>query len=107
MLPHNLTCLSVSIFFILVVWFIGAIVEAWFRGEFEGNHIMGATNINGEVHVSTIFLAVDHQTGGGPPVLFETMIFGGPHDGYQERYSTWGEAEAGHQRAILLARTLS
>lgn len=33
---------------------------------------------------------------------FETMIFGGEHDQYQERYSTWDEAEAGHKRAIEL-----
>lgn len=45
--------------------------------------------------VSTIFV-------GTPFTIFETMIFGGEHDGYQERYATWEEAEAGHQRAIEL-----
>jgi hypothetical protein len=30
------------------------------------------------------------------------MIFGGDHDGYCERYCTWEEAEAGHQKAIEL-----
>lgn len=31
------------------------------------------------------------------------MIFGGQHDQYQERYSTWAEAEEGHKKAIKLA----
>ncbi len=57
----------------------------------------------GPVSVSTVFLGMDHSFGGGLPVLFETMIFGGKHDGYQERYHTWKEAEAGHEAACLLA----
>jgi len=58
----------------------------------------------GDVFVSTIFLAIDHSfsRGEGPPILFETMIFRGIHDQYQERYSTWEEAEEGHERAIKL-----
>lgn len=57
--------------------------------------------------VSTVFLGIDHHFGRATlehvPVLFETMIFGGPHDEYQERYETWDEAEAGHARAVALA----
>lgn len=57
-----------------------------------------------EVTVSTTFLGLDHNyMPSGPPLLFETMIFGGPKDGYLERYSTWDEAERGHQRAMDLA----
>lgn len=52
--------------------------------------------------VSTIFLGLDHQWFDGPPLLFETMIFGGDHDGKQWRYSTWEEAEIGHQEAMRL-----
>ena len=48
----------------------------------------------GPVSVSTVFL--------GPPLLFETMIFGGKSDGYMDRYGTWQEAEAGHEAACLL-----
>lgn len=50
--------------------------------------------------VSTVFLSVDHQWGEGPPVLFETMIFGGPHADWTDRYSTWDEAVAGHERVV-------
>jgi hypothetical protein len=56
-----------------------------------------------KVYVSTVFLGLDHSFGEGPPQLFETMIFGGEHDEYQERYSTWDEAEAGHKKACKLA----
>lgn len=53
--------------------------------------------------VSTVFLGLDHNLY-GPPHLFETMIFGGEHDGYQERYSTWAEAETGHARTVEIAK---
>ena len=56
----------------------------------------------GSVSVSTVFLGMDHSFGGGPPLLFETMIFGGKSDGYMDRYGTWQEAEAGHEAACLL-----
>ena len=32
------------------------------------------------VRVSTVFLGVDHQYQDGPPILFETMVFGGKLD---------------------------
>ena len=65
---------------------------------------VAVTELPGAVRVSTVFLGLDHNWSlEGPPILFETMIFGGPHDEYQERYATWGEAEAGHARAVSLA----
>lgn len=48
------------------------------------------------VMVSTVFLVLNHAFGDGPPLWFETMVFGGPEDGYCDRYSTWNEAEHGH-----------
>lgn len=51
--------------------------------------------------ISTVFLALDHSFGeDGPPILFETMVFGGELDQEQERYSTWAEAEQGHERWV-------
>jgi hypothetical protein len=53
--------------------------------------------------VSTVWLGLDHSFGGqGPPLIFETMVFGGDAavGEYQERYSTEQEALEGHQRAI-------
>lgn len=65
----------------------------------------------GWIDVSTTFLGIDHNyTGEGPPVLFETMLFGWPFNSpgplgaeYQERYCTAMQARAGHRRAVRLA----
>lgn len=62
-----------------------------------------ANTVVGDVNVSTVFLGLDHSRGQGPPLIFETMIFGGEHDQFQERCSTWDEAEAMHARACELA----
>lgn len=57
----------------------------------------------GGIRVSTVFLGIDHRFNeDGPPILFETMIFGGPHDGFQDRCSTWKEAVAMHINACDL-----
>lgn len=73
----------------------------WF--ETAERHV--AKDVMGDVTVSTIFLGLDHNWGGrGPPVLFETMIFGGPQNEYCERCSTWEQAEAMHKTALKLVK---
>ena len=72
----------------------------WF--EAADRHV-AKTIVNDEVNVSTVFLGLDHSFGSGPPLLFETMIFGGEHDQYQERFETWEQAEDGHKIAVALA----
>lgn len=57
----------------------------------------------GRIFISTVFLALDHNWGDGPPVLYETMIFGGKHNDYQDRYCTRDEALAGHAKAVMMA----
>lgn len=56
----------------------------------------------GPVEVSTVFLGFDHGLGQreGPPVLFETMVFGGPLDQTQVRYARHAEAKAGHKQMV-------
>src|SRR3954462_15249098 len=58
----------------------------------------------GGVYVSTVFLGINHAFRDDvPPVLFETMIFGGgPLDESQWRYVSWEEAERGHEAACEL-----
>ena len=57
-----------------------------------------------DCEVSTVFLVLNHNHfGDGPPILFETMIFGGSHDLFQWRYSAWNEAAEGHADAVRLA----
>jgi hypothetical protein len=53
----------------------------------------------GNYLVSTVFPGLDHQWHAhGPPLLFETMVFGkGELDERQERCTTWEEAEAMHE----------
>jgi hypothetical protein len=44
------------------------------------NRIVAVTEI-GPIKISTVFLGLDHSfTPDGPPKLWETMVFGGPHD---------------------------
>jgi hypothetical protein len=60
-------------------------------------------DIVGHIKVSTVFLGMDHRMiGESLPVLWETMIFGGEHDQYQERYTSHEDALAGHQKALDL-----
>lgn len=59
---------------------------------------------HGDVSVSTVFLGLDHAYGGGVPILWETMIFGGKHDQYQKRCSGgWEQAEAMHAETVRMA----
>jgi hypothetical protein len=71
----------------------------WF--ETNDRHI-GKDKIN-DATISTIFLSLDHAYD-GKPILFETMIFGGKFDGYQERYHTIEEAREGHKKAIEMVK---
>lgn len=65
------------------------------RGENEGYWRVGESEADG-VRVSTVWLGMDHQWGDGPPLIFETMVFEGPHDEQMWRWSTEMEALAGH-----------
>ena len=48
------------------------------------------------VTVSTVWLGLDHSFGAGPPIIFETMVFGGPYNQECWRYSTEQQAREGH-----------
>ena len=53
------------------------------------------------VRVSTVFLGLDHNwLDNGPPILFESMVFGGPLDGEMYRYPTWDSAAEGHKLLV-------
>ena len=70
--------------------------------EFKKSDRIIAQDELGGVRVSTVFIGIDHGLGFGKPLLFETMIFGGEHDEYQERYSTIEKAKEGHKKALSL-----
>ena len=74
----------------LITW------SKWFKGC--DRHL--ADQKIGDSRISTVFLGIDHAFDGGSPVLFETMVFGGPQDGYIQRYSTWDAAMSGHNTIV-------
>jgi hypothetical protein len=79
----------------------------WGRWFEDANRIVGYTQITSEVSVSTVFLGVDHRFPGmppGPPIVFETLVFGGPLDGDGNRYTSWDDAETGHKAFVRIAR---
>jgi hypothetical protein len=62
------------------------------------------TDVDG-VRVSTIFLGIDHGWGLTPhPILFETMVFGGPLSESQERWTNEVAALAGHDQWVERVR---
>ena len=74
----------------------------WMEGNDASRRV--AIDFIGGAKVSTVFLGIDYSFGGVAPLLFETMIFGGPLDGEQNRYFTWDEAVAGHNEMVKRVR---
>lgn len=59
-----------------------------------------------EVTVSTVWLGLDHNfSNTGPPLIFETMVWGGPLDQEKRRHATEADALAEHEAAVLSSRT--
>lgn len=57
----------------------------------------------GAANLSTIFLGLDFSMNDtGPPILYETMVFGGELDQQGQRYSTLQEALDGHDEMCVL-----
>lgn len=71
----------------------------WYETS-KDERIVARTEI-GDVRVSTVFLGLDHGWE-DEVLLYETMIFGGPHDQDQDRYTTRQQAEEGHHRMVAL-----
>lgn len=76
----------------------------WAKAFGKLNRVVKQENV-GDSRVSTVFLGLDYNFSDGEPLLFETMIFGGEHDQYQERCSTWEQAEKMHQKTVELVKS--
>ncbi len=74
----------------------------WMEAAKESGAFRVAEDDLGEVKVSTVFLGLNHGLIDRTPILWETMIFGGEHDGWLERYATKAEAIVGHEQALAL-----
>lgn len=78
-------------------------VEEWIDGFDIRNRRVARTEL-GKVTVSTVHLGLNHQYGDGPPLIFETMVLGGEHDWWCDRYSTEEQACAGHAAVVAWLR---
>lgn len=67
----------------------------WARWFEKANRRVAFTKTNNG-DVSTVFLGLNHAWGGGPPLIYETMVFGGDQNEEIDRYSTREQALAGH-----------
>lgn len=65
----------------------------WSKWILSDTRIVNKSIVGPGIEVSTVFL-------GGIHSLFETMIFGGLRDRECHRYSTWDEAEIGHDKIV-------
>lgn len=89
---------------------VNGVVEAYKWRDEDGKNRWKIANTNikdGEetINISTVFLTINHAWGPNEePVLFETMVFGGAHDQWQDRYTTHAEAKKGHRAAIRMVR---
>jgi len=64
-------------------------------------HRVNRTELRPGVFVSTAFLGIDYSFNEGPPILWETMVFGGELDQEMNRCSgTWEQAEAMHEDMV-------
>lgn len=83
----------------LITWAV------WFE---TADRTVATTQVTETIEVSTVFLGLDHQWGVGPPLLFESMVFGMADDDpladMQVRYRTWHEAEQGHEIVVEAVR---
>jgi hypothetical protein len=76
---------------------------AWAQLFKHDRHI--GLDTEGEVTVSTVWLGLNHNWSGlDPPLIFETMVFGGAYHEYCQRYSTKAQALAGHDQAVAMVR---
>jgi hypothetical protein len=80
-------------------------IGLWGRHFRTQDRTVAYTSIATEISVSTVFLGMDHNyQDDGPPLLFETLVFGGPLDDEMERYATWDEAVEGHNVMVNRVR---
>lgn len=76
-------------------------LEEWANYFESSDRVIKKTKLfDDSVEVSTVFLGLDHAIpeNENHPLVFETMVFGGTFDGLTERYSTYKQAEEGHEK---------
>lgn len=75
-------------------------LEEWARKAEDWSYKVVARTEIGKVVVSTVWLGANHNYGDGPPLIFETMVFGSEDEESCERWATEVEAAEGHEAAV-------
>jgi hypothetical protein len=79
-------------------------LREWGRWFETADRRVAWTQFDDGSELSTVFLGIDHNFFGDPPILFESMLFSATKDDafgtdmQQDRYATWTEAMEGHER---------
>lgn len=82
-------------------------LEQWSKWRKDDNNLQVDLSIFYWGKVSTIFLGKDYSNfPNQKPQLFETMVFGGEHNGQFRRYSTWEQAVQGHKEVCMLVKAI-
>jgi hypothetical protein len=82
-------------------------VEQWSALRKAGGIHVGLTRLGQLGDVSTVWLGLDHGWAGGPPVIFETLVFGGPLEGEMVRYTNKDAARFGHDFMVMRLTNLA
>jgi hypothetical protein len=72
----------------------------WYETSADQRIVAQDKGIGDAEMVSTVFLGSDHNFGVGPPLLYETLVFGGTLDEERKRYSTREAALLGHAEML-------
>lgn len=77
----------------------------WFENAgSNGLRTLALSEFTKDHFLSTVFLGLDHNYwGGGEPILYESLWFGGEHDGEMRRYHSKEEALEGHKEMLAEA----
>ena len=79
----------------------------WAMGVETANRHLASDHLKNkkweDVHISTVFLGLDHSFWEWEPLLYESMVFGWKRDQFQERYSTYDEALEWHEKIKKVA----
>ena len=78
--------------------------DDWMRSMGDLPARVVAKTTIGASEVSTVWLGLDHGFGDGPPLIFETLVFGGVLADEMYRYSTEEQALKGHAEMCARVR---
>ncbi len=72
-------------------------IDDWAKKFENGDYkVVRKSTVHG-MDISTVWLGSDHGFGmSEKPIIFETMIFGGPWDQFEQRYPSEEQAVLGH-----------